>query len=97
MTFDGIRVRHATLARASDDLGATARTIQGRLDALAHDLAPLSHQWSGEAQRSYQHARAQWDAAMAEMVELLAQVSTVVAESNLAYRAVDQRGASRFG
>ena len=97
MSFDGIRVRHATLTQASVDLGASARTIRGRLDALAQELAPLSHLWSGEAQRSYQHARAQWDAAMAEMLDLLNQVSLVVEESNQAYRAVDRRGASRFG
>ena len=97
MTFDGIKVDHAALTQASGDLRGTASKIRARLDELDQDLRPLAQQWSGQARASHDAARSEWQRAMGEMVTLLEQVSTAVEESNAAYRAADQRGASRFG
>ena len=60
-------------------------------------LAPLRSDWSGQAQQAYTTAKAQWDAAMAEMASLLSQTSANVAQSNTDYLAADRRGASSFG
>lgn len=96
MSTDAIVVQHAALDQASEDIALAARTIKARLQRLEGDLAPLSTRWSGQAQRSYQQARGQWDAAINDMVALLEQVSAAVEESNQAFRAADRRGAGRF-
>lgn len=95
--FSGVRVDHAALDRASDDLVAAATRVGTRLDQLEGDLVPLQSGWDGAARASYAVAQKQWDAAMAEMVALLREFSVTVKEANEAYRAADRRGAQRFG
>lgn len=94
--FTGVRVDHGLLDRASKDLVSAAVRIEGRLDQLESELAPLRAGWGGAAQENYVVAQRQWDAAMAEMVTLLREFSVVVDEANQAYRSADQRGARRF-
>lgn len=94
--FTGVRVDHALLERGSQDLVAAAVRIEGRLDQLEGELAPLRSGWGGTAQESYVVAQRQWDTAMAEMVMLLREFAVVVDEANQAYRSADQRGARRF-
>lgn len=93
----GIHVDHAALAATSQQLLAGARAIGDRLDRLEQELAPLRGSWSGSARASYDTAKAQWDAAVEDMVLLLAQVGHGVEAADAAYRAADQRGAARFG
>jgi WXG100 family type VII secretion target len=97
MESDGIRVAHAGLERAADDLHAAVRRIDERLDRLAGELAPLRSDWSGEAQQAYELARQRWEQAMGEMRDVLASTGHQVAESNAAYRSADLRGAAAFG
>lgn len=96
MTTHTLRVVHAGLETAADDLARTVRDIDARLAALAADLAPLAGDWTGEAQTAYVHAKQVWDAAIGEMRDLLAQTSAAVHQSNADYRAADARGAAAF-
>ncbi|MFW6773554.1 WXG100 family type VII secretion target [Nocardioides sp. CPCC 205120] len=96
MNTSGITVDHGALETASADLVGAARGIEARLDRLEGELAPLQSEWSGQAQEAYRVAKARWDAAMTEMIELLQQTSTSVSQSNQEYRAADLRGANRF-
>lgn len=95
--FTGVRVDHAALDRASDDLLTAATRVGTRLDQLESELTPLQSGWDGAARASYAVAQKQWDTAMAEMVALLKEFSVTVQEANDAYRAADRRGAQRFG
>ncbi|GGD12783.1 WXG100 family type VII secretion target [Nocardioides daphniae] len=95
--FSGIQVDHGQLDEASRDLVQAAVRIEGRLDQLESELAPLRSSWGGSAQESYVLAQRQWDAAMVEMVTLLRDFSVGVTEANEAYRAADLRGSRRFG
>lgn len=97
MTHAGLHVDHAALAGAAQGLVAGARRIGARLDELEGDLAPLRSQWTGAARGAYDQAKAQWDTAVTEMVQLLAQVGQGVELADAEYRAADQRGATRFG
>ncbi|MEQ6903846.1 WXG100 family type VII secretion target [Nocardioides sp. YIM 152588] len=97
MGTDGLRVDHAALEGAADDLHAAVRAIDARLDRLDHDLAPLRADWSGAQQEAYRSAQATWDAAMAEMRDLLDLTQRAVRQANAEYRAADLRGAARFG
>ena len=96
MELDGLKVVHAGLDRAADDLMAIVGRIDARLQRLAHDLEPLRVNWIGDAQQSYAAAQRRWDAAIAEMRDLLRQASQQVAQSNSSYRAADARGAQAF-
>lgn len=96
MSLDGLRVNHAGLDTAAEDLGRTVKQIDDRLDRLESELAPLRSDWTGHAQQAYQTAKATWDAAMQEMNGLLAETATTVSRSNQEYLAADQRGAASF-
>jgi WXG100 family type VII secretion target len=97
MSFDGLRVNHAGLDTAAQGLYATVKEIDGRLNRLESELAPLRSDWVGNAQQAYNTAKAKWDAAILEMKDLLDQTSHMVQQSNAEYLAADRRGAASFG
>jgi 6 kDa early secretory antigenic target len=96
MSFDGLRVNHAGLDAAADDLRRTVNDIDGRLNRLEQELAPLRSDWAGNAQQAYTAAKARWDGAIAELRDLLDETSRSVRQSNAEYQAADQRGAASF-
>ncbi|GAB3195765.1 hypothetical protein GCM10027062_03410 [Nocardioides hungaricus] len=96
MSLDGLRVNHAGLDTAAQDLSRAVQQIDDRLNRLESELAPLRSDWTGNAQQAYQTAKAKWDAAMQEMKTLLADTSATVTQSNQEYMAADQRGAASF-
>jgi early secretory antigenic target protein ESAT-6 len=96
MSLDGLRVNHAGLDMAAQDLSDSVKKIDDRLNRLESELAPLRRDWTGNAQQSYQVAKTKWDTAMQEMRDLLQETSTTVHQSNADYRAADQRGAASF-
>ena len=96
MTLDGLRVNHAGLDTAAQDLATAVKRIDDRLNRLEQELAPLRSDWTGNAQQSYQVAKTKWDTAMLEMKNLLQETSNTVHQSNADYKAADQRGAASF-
>ena len=96
MTLDGLRVNHAGLDTAAEDMSRTVKEIDGRLNRLEQELAPLRSQWAGNAQQAYEAAKTRWDLAIKEMRDLLEETSRTVTQSNAEYRAADQRGAASF-
>jgi 6 kDa early secretory antigenic target len=96
MSTGGLRVNHAGLDTAAQDLSRAVQQIDDRLDRLESELAPLRSDWTGQAQQAYATAKAKWDGAMQEMKTLLADTSATVTQSNQEYMAADQRGAASF-
>lgn len=96
MTLDGLRVNHAGLEAAAQDLHTAVKEIDDRMNRLENELAPLRSDWTGNAQASYQAAKTRWDAAIQEMRTLLDRTSQSVHQSNADYKAADQRGAAAF-
>jgi len=96
MSLDGLRVNHAGLNMAAQDLSNAVKHIDDRLNRLESELAPLRSDWTGNAQQSYQVAKTKWDTAMQEMRDLLQETSTTVHQSNADYQAADKRGAASF-
>ena len=94
--FDGLVVNHGGLDEMSQYLGRAVADIDERMNHLEKDLAPLRAEWSGQAQRAYQSAKSEWDTAIAQMKQLLAETSATVVQSNQDYRAADLRGARQF-
>ena len=96
MSLDGLRVNHAGLDTAAEDLGTAVKSIDDRLNRLESELAPLRSDWTGNAQNAYEVAKAKWDGAMQDMRNLLQDTSNTVTQSNAEYKAADQRGAASF-
>ncbi len=96
MSLDGIRVNHAALDQASQDMYKTVQDIDERLNRLERELEPLRSSWGGEAQNAYHIAKKQWDDAILQMRNLLDESQRTVFQSNLDYAAADKRGAGMF-
>ena len=96
MDLDGLKVNHAGLDRAADDLMGIVNKIDNRMQSLDRELAPLRASWIGDAQQAYTVAKQRWDGAINEMRDLLHHTSRQVTQSNAAYRAADARGARSF-
>ena len=81
MTLDGLRVNHAGLDTAAEDMYRTVKEIDDRLNRLEQELAPLRSDWSGNAQQAYTVAKAKWVGAIQEMRNLLDETSRTVTRS----------------
>lgn len=97
MTHDGgLRVNHGELDTMSQDMNSTVKKLEETLDNLENEVAPKVATWSGGQQQAYRTAKATWDQAMLEMVDLLNKAQLTVSQSNTGYRDADKRGAARF-
>ncbi len=94
--FDGLVVNHAALDQAAQDLSNAVRGIDARMNQLEGELAPLQSEWTGQAKEQYAISKQRWNTAIHEMLQLLGQTSSSVAQSNAEYIASDQRGANSF-
>lgn len=96
MNSGELKVNFGALETAAADIRARASALQGRLDQLDRDLAPLRADWTGDASLSYQRAKEQWTTAISDMQLLLTDVGNSVNESNSAYQTADKTNAARW-
>lgn len=94
--LDGLRVNHASLDEAAQNMLNTVNQMGNRLNQLDVELKPLRDSWSGNQMQAYHQAKAAWDWAMQEMRDLLDESHKTVYQSNADYMAADNRGAGRF-
>ena len=59
MNLDGIRVNHAALDQAAQDMYQTVKDIDDRMNRLESELAPLKSDWHGNAQQRLHHGEGQ--------------------------------------
>jgi early secretory antigenic target protein ESAT-6 len=96
MELDGLKVNHAGLDQAADDLMGIVNKIDSRMNDLERELNPLRSQWIGDAKNAYDAAKTKWDGAIHEMRDLLHSTSQQVSQSNSEYKSADARGARSF-
>lgn len=96
--LDGLRVHHAGLDAAAASMYETAKAMSARLDQLEADARPAVSSWAPDSEQrlSYDRAKAAWDWAMKELLDLLDGVSRTTYQSNADYIRADHRGADRF-
>lgn len=97
MNAGELKVNFGSLDTAAADISASANQIEGRIDALESELAPLRSDWTGSASSAYQQAKTKWDAGMADMKALLAEIGTAVTTSNSDYQSTESQNTSRWG
>jgi early secretory antigenic target protein ESAT-6 len=91
-----MNINFGALDTAASDVSGAASGIQGRLDQLDSELAPLRADWTGSASEAYQSAKAQWSAAMLDIHALLAQVPGMVNQSNADYQSAESTNTGRW-
>lgn len=89
-----VRPEQVTALAGSIRTGATG--IRNELDELDKKVSRLRANWSGEAQTSYDEAQRRWNASIAELQQLLAQISTKTQEISNSYVNTDSQAAKRF-
>lgn len=95
--LDELRVEHAGLDTAAQQMYAKVKQIDARLTQLETDLqSTMKGNWIGGSHDAYLVAKASWDWAMQEMKDLLDKSHQTVYQSNAEYMAADNRGADRF-
>lgn len=73
-----IQYDFASIAQTSADIHATNRNINGMLDQLKGDIAPMVAEWEGESATAYQAAQRRWDAAAEELNQVLQTIARAV-------------------
>lgn len=97
MTSDLIHYTFGDIAAASADIHATSARINGLLDDLKAEIAPMVSTWEGESAIAYQQAQKQWDAAAAELNSVLARIARAVQEGNDRMGDVNRAAAQSWG
>jgi 6 kDa early secretory antigenic target len=89
-------VNFAALDSASADIAHAVGELEGQLDQLERDAAPLVAGWSGEARSAYDARQTKWRSAAADLTRMLRDIKTAVDESAADYLATERRNADLF-
>jgi len=93
---DGIKVTFGGLEAAAGSISSNANKVQGSLDDLKQFLQPLVATWTGNASEEYNAHQAQWDAAAADLQQVMAAIGTAVQRAAEDYRSGEQTNAARW-
>ena len=93
---DLLLVDHGQLSTAIDQMYTTVKKLQGTLNTLDQNIAPIAAHWTGQGKDFWTESKGRWDWAMQEMANLLDGNSQTLYESNQQYQAVDRKGADMF-
>lgn len=77
-------------------LSDSVSNIDDALDTLRNDVNGLLNSWSGEVQLAYYDVQSQWMVSMAELKEILSQVSSTTEEIKNDYVQTDASIAGMF-
>jgi early secretory antigenic target protein ESAT-6 len=91
-----IKVNFGSLEAAAGNIKSASNKIDTELADLKRMLQPLVANWSGEAATTYNQLQAQWDNSARDLNQVLASVSTAVANANQAYADGERTNTSRF-
>lgn len=91
-----IQYNFAAIAQASADIHATNASINGQLDQLKADIAPMVGEWEGESSTAYQDAQRRWDSAAAELNQVLQSVARAVDDANSRMSAINTSAANSW-
>lgn len=91
-----IKYGFGAISNASQDILASSRTISAQLDELKAQLKPMVDTWDGEASDAYQLHQAKWDAAAAELNEILTAIGRAVEDGNARMQKVNTAAANSW-
>ena len=80
-----------TLEQGQADFQRTYSSLQSEVSSLESQLRSSLSRWDGSAQTAYYQAQAQWNAAMANMAQMLSQLGTVIGAASSNYMNAESR------
>jgi WXG100 family type VII secretion target len=89
-----ISVNYAALEAAEGQIKAISAGMDDKLAALRSKLQQIV--WEGADQQRYQEHQAQWDRAVADLNQVLAQIGAAVGVANSNYKQTEQANASMW-
>jgi WXG100 family type VII secretion target len=87
---DYTRVVFSAMEQGEADFKSTYSSLVSEISTLESQLQSNLSEWVGSAQTAYQQAQAQWNAAMADMQQVLSQLGTVIGTANTNYQSAEQ-------
>jgi WXG100 family type VII secretion target len=88
------RVVFGTMEQGQADFARTYSSLQSTVSALDANLRANLAEWDGAAQQAYYQAKAAWDAAMADMANVVNQLGAVIGAANANYTAAERANTS---
>jgi early secretory antigenic target protein ESAT-6 len=82
------------LQQGQSDFQQTYNNVVTEVQTLESQLQTNLSQWVGSAQQAYHEAQSQWNAAMANMQQVLQQLGTVIGTANDNYQTAEQTNAN---
>ncbi len=83
------RAVFGSLEQGQADFTRTYASLQAEVSGLDAQLRSSLAAWDGNAQQAYYTAKAQWDAAMANMAQVLSQLGAVIGTANSNYQSAE--------
>ncbi|MCG5431793.1 WXG100 family type VII secretion target [Mycobacterium sp. MYCO198283] len=79
------------------DIHATSARLNGALEDLRSQIAPLQQVWTREAAEAYRAQQASWDSAAAALNDILFRLGNAVRDGSDEVAATDRRAAGAWG
>lgn len=92
----GYKMQFGTVEMAGTDLLTGANNIETKLTEMDSALKPLQADWTGAASEAYIRAKQQWDTALSEMKQLLAEIGKQVVQDAADGQANEKRNEGRW-
>jgi WXG100 family type VII secretion target len=86
---DYTAVQFGAMSTGEADFASVYAQLQSTLDTLQSQLQSSLQSWTGSARQAYYAAKAEWDAAAADMATVVQQLSAVVGTANHNYQAAE--------
>lgn len=92
----GYKMNFGTVEMAGTDLNSGANNIENKLTEMENALKPLQADWTGSASEAYLQAKAQWNTALSEMKQLLADIGRQVIQDAADGQANEKKNQGRW-
>lgn len=86
-----IKVTFGALVAAQGDIATTSAALNGQLNDLKAQLAPMVSTWTGDAATNYQAFQHKWDLAQADLNRVLQEVAKLVGGAHEGYVSGENR------
>jgi len=90
-----ITVDYAAMEEAAAVIKSSSKTIEDKLSELDSQLKKI--EWEGGDREAYLAHKAKWDQAIADMNQILLQISGAVATARQGYGDTEQSGVNAWG
>lgn len=92
-----LRVEFGALHHASESITTALRSLQGQLDQLERDAAPLVSTWQGDAQQAYHLRQTRWREAADHLSVMLRDIKRALDDSAAEYLRTERDNTVMFG